>query len=123
GDAGAAALAGIPLLVAGLAMLALARVVVTADRRGFRVVSAWTGIPIMRVPLARIESAGWEDVSPGQWGGWGLRLSGRGLAYVTRSGPGLVVRLRGGRARLVTVADADRGAAVLEGLLAGRRSA
>ncbi|RIJ58412.1 DUF1648 domain-containing protein, partial [Clavibacter phaseoli] len=123
GDAGAAALAGIPLLVAGLAMLALARVVVTADRRGLRVVSAWTGIPIMRVPLARIESAGWEDVSPGQWGGWGLRVSGRGLAYVTRSGPGLVVRLSGGRARLVTVADADRGAAVLEGLLAGRRSA
>jgi hypothetical protein len=123
GDAGAAALAGVPLLVAGLAMLALARVVVTADRRGLRVVSAWTGIPIMRVPLARIESAGWEDVSPGQWGGWGLRVSGRGLAYVTRSGPGLVVRLSGGRARLVTVADADRGAAVLQGLLAGRRAA
>ncbi len=76
----------------------------------------------MRVPLARIESAGWEDVSPGQWGGWGLRVSGRGVAYVTRSGSGLVVRLSGGRARLVTVEDADRGAAVLEALLAGRRT-
>ncbi|RII95737.1 DUF1648 domain-containing protein, partial [Clavibacter michiganensis subsp. insidiosus] len=64
GDAGTAALTGIPLVVAGLAMLALARVDVTVDRRGFRVVSAWTRIPIMRVPLARIESAGWEDVSP-----------------------------------------------------------
>ncbi|CCE76244.1 DUF1648 domain-containing protein [Clavibacter nebraskensis] len=123
GDAGTAALTGIPLVVAGLAMLALGRVEVTVDRRGFRVVSACTRIPIMRVPLARIESAGWEDVSPGQWGGWGLRVSGRGLAYVTRSGRGLVVRLRGGRARLVTVADADRGAAVLEALLAGRRAA
>lgn len=122
-DGGTAALAGIPLVVAGLAVLALARVVVTVDRRGLRVVSAWTRIPIMRVPLARIESAGWEDVSPGQWGGWGLRVSGRGLAYVTRSGPGLVVRLSGGRARLVTVADADRGAAVLEALLAGGRAA
>lgn len=122
-DAGTAALSGIPLAVAGLAMLALARVDVTVDRRGLRVVSSWTRIPIMRVPLARIESAGWEDVSPGQWGGWGLRVSGRGLAYVTRSGPGLVVRLSGGRARLVTVADADRGAAVLAGLLAGRRAA
>ncbi|OUE17895.1 hypothetical protein BFL34_03146 [Clavibacter michiganensis] len=121
GDAGTAALTGIPLVVAGLAMLALGRVVVTVDRRGFRVVSAWTRIPIMRVPLARIASAGWEDVSPGQWGGWGLRLSGRGLAYVTRSGPGLVVRLSGGRARLVTVADADRGAAVLGALLAAHR--
>ncbi|MBF4625745.1 DUF1648 domain-containing protein [Clavibacter sp. VKM Ac-2872] len=121
--AGTAALSGIPLVVAGLAMLALARVDVTVDRRGLRVVSAWTRIPIMRVPLVRIESAGWEDVSPGQWGGWGLRVTGRGVAYVTRSGPGLVVRLSGGRARLVTVADADRGAAVLEGLLAGRRAA
>ncbi|MBE3079300.1 DUF1648 domain-containing protein [Clavibacter michiganensis subsp. michiganensis] len=121
-DAGTAALTGLPLVVVGLAMLALARVDVTVDRRGFRVVSAWTRIPIMRVPLARIESAGWEDVSPGQWDGWGLRVSGRGVAYVTRSGSGLVVRLSGGRARLVTVEDADRGAAVLEALLAGRRT-
>ena len=123
GDPGAAALTGIPLVVAGLAMLALARVDVTVDRRGLRVVSAWTRIPVMRVPLARIESAAWEDVSPGQWGGWGLRFSGRGVAYVTRSGPGLVVRLSGGRARLVTVADADRGASVLEALLRARHAA
>ncbi|MFT2753932.1 DUF1648 domain-containing protein [Clavibacter sp. Sh2088] len=120
--AGTAALSGIPLLVAGLAMLALARVEVTVDRRGLRVTSSWTRIPIMRVPLTRIESAGWEDVSPGQWGGWGLRISGRGVAYVTRSGPGLVVQLHGGRARLVTVADADRGAAVLTALVDGRRA-
>ncbi|WP_317229238.1 DUF1648 domain-containing protein [Clavibacter sp. MX14-G9D] len=122
-DAGTAALAGIPLVAAGLGMLAMARVEVTADRRGLRVTSTWTRLPIMRVPLDRMESAGWEDVSPGQWGGWGLRFSGRGLAYVTRSGPGLVVRLRGGRARLVTVADADRGASVLEALLRARHAA
>jgi hypothetical protein len=122
GDPGTAALSGIPLLVAGLALLALARVEVTVDRRGLRLTSSWTRIPIMRVPLTRIESAGWEDVSPGQWGGWGLRISGRGVAYVTRSGPGLVVRLRGGRARLVTVADADRGAAVLTALVDGHRA-
>jgi hypothetical protein len=121
-DAGTAALMGIPLLVAGVALVALGRVEVTVDRRGLRVTSSWTRIPVMRVPLARIESAGWEDVSPGQWGGWGLRFSGRGMAYVTGSGPGLVVRLRGGRARLVTVADADRGAAVLAALVDGRRA-
>jgi hypothetical protein len=122
-DAGTAALASVPLVLAGLAMLALARVDVTVDARGLRVTSSWTRIPVMRVPLERIESGGWEDVSPGQWGGWGLRLSGRGIAYVTRSGPGLVVRLRGGRARLVTSADAERGAAVLTTLLAGRGAA
>ncbi|MFT2708408.1 DUF1648 domain-containing protein [Clavibacter zhangzhiyongii] len=119
-DAGTAALSSLPLVLAGLAVLALARVDVTVDARGLRVTSSWTRIPVMRVPLDRIESGGWEDVSPGQWGGWGLRLSGRGVAYVTRSGPGLVVRLRGGRARLVTSPDAERGAAVLTTLLAAR---
>ncbi|MFT7712228.1 DUF1648 domain-containing protein [Clavibacter tessellarius] len=122
-DAGTAALSSGALVVSGLAVLVLARVDVTVDARGFRVTSSWTRIPVMRAPLDRIESGGWEDVSPGQWGGWGLRLSGRGVAYVTRSGPGLVVRLRGGRARLVTVADAHQGAAVLGALLAGRDAA
>lgn len=102
----------------GIALLWLARVEVTIDRRGLRVTSAWTRLPVMRVPLERIESCGWEQVSPGQWGGWGYRISGRGIAYVTRSGPGIVVRLRGGGARVVTVADAERGAAALGALLA-----
>lgn len=122
-DAGTAALSSVPLVLAGLAVLALARVDVTVDGRGLRVTSSWTRIPVMRVPLDRIESCGWEDVSPGQWGGWGLRLSGRGVAYVAGSGRGLVVRLRGGRARLVTSADAERGAAVLTTLLAARGAA
>jgi hypothetical protein len=122
-DPGTAALSSVPLVLAGLAVLALARVDVTVDGRGLRVTSSWTRIPVMRVPLERIESAGWEEVSPGQWGGWGLRLSGRGVAYVTRSGPGLVVRLHGGRARLVTSADAERGAAVLTTLLGARGAA
>ncbi|MGN6407849.1 MAG: DUF1648 domain-containing protein, partial [Curtobacterium sp.] len=114
---GAAVFAGAVMLVAGLASLVLARVEVTVDRRGLRVTSTGTRIPIMRVPLERIDSCGWEQVSPGQWGGWGYRISGRGIAYVTRTGPGIVVRLRGGGARVVTVADAERGAAALEVML------
>jgi len=122
-DAGTAALSSVLPVMTGLALLALARVDVTVDARGLRVTSSWTRIPVMRVPLDRIESGGWEDVSPGQWGGWGLRFSGRGVAYVTRSGSGLVVRLRGGGSRLVTVADAHQGAAVLGALLAARDAA
>lgn len=117
-SSGSAVVTGAVVLVAGLAVLVLARVEVTVDRRGLRVTSTGTRIPIMRVPLDRIESCGWEEVSPGQWGGWGYRISGRGIAYVTRSGPGIVVRLRGGGARVVTVADAERGAAALGALLA-----
>lgn len=120
-SAGTAVVTGVLLLVAGFAVLVLARVEVTVDRRGLRLTSSWTRIPIMRVPLSRIESCGWEEVSPGQWGGWGYRISGRGIAYVVRSGPGLVARLRGGGARMVTVADAERGAAALGALLAARR--
>ena len=118
-SAGTAVVTGVLLLVAGIAVLVLARVEVTVDRRGLRLTSTWTRIPIMRVPLSRIESCGWEEVSPGQWGGWGYRISGRGIAYVVRSGPGIVARLRGGGARMVTVADAERGAAALGALLAG----
>ncbi|WJX99884.1 DUF1648 domain-containing protein [Curtobacterium sp. 458] len=116
-SAGSAVVAGAAVVVAGLALLWLARVEVTVDRRGLRVTSAWTRVPVMRVPLDRIDSCGWEQVSPGQWGGWGYRISGRGIAYVSRSGPGIVVRLRGGGARAVTVDDAERGAAALGALL------
>ncbi|WP_439694328.1 DUF1648 domain-containing protein [Curtobacterium sp. SP.BCo] len=119
-DTGVAVVTGVLMLLAGLTVIALARVEVTVDRRGMRLTSTWTRIPLMRVPLERIESCGWEDVSPGQWGGWGYRISGRGVAYVARSGPGIVARLRGGGARAVTVADAERGAAALGALLAAR---
>jgi len=120
---GTAVVSGAAMVVAGLAVLVLARVELTVDRRGMRLTSTWTRIPLMRVPLERIESCGWEDVSPGQWGGWGYRFSGRGVAYVVRSGPGLVARLRGGQARMVTVPDAAGGAAALGALLAQRTPA
>lgn len=122
-DLGTAVASGAVLVVAGLAVLVLARVELTVDRRGMRLTSTWTRIPLMRVPLERIESCGWEDVSPGQWGGCGYRFSGRGVAYVVRSGPGLVARLRGGQARMVTVPDAAGGAAALGALLAHRTPA
>ncbi|WIE73489.1 DUF1648 domain-containing protein [Curtobacterium sp. MCJR17_020] len=122
-DIGTAVASGAVSVVAGLAVLVLARVELTVDRRGMRLTSTWTRIPLMRVPLERIESCGWEDVSPGQWGGWGYRFSGRGVAYVVRSGPGLVARLRGGQARMVTVPDAAGGAAALGALLAHRTPA
>jgi len=115
-----AVVSGLAMVLAGLAVLVVARVELTVDRRGMRLTSTWTRIPLMRVPLDRIESCGWEQVSPGQWGGWGYRISGRGVAYVVRSGPGLVARLRGGQARMVTVPDAAGGAAALGALLAGR---
>lgn len=120
-SAGTAWATGVLMVAAGLSAVVLARVEVTVDRRGLRLTSAWTRIPLMRVPLDRIDSCGWEQVSPGQWGGWGYRVSGRGVAYVARSGPGLVARLRGGSARMVTVADAERGAAALGALLAARQ--
>jgi hypothetical protein len=120
GSVGGAVVSGVLFGLAALSALVLARVECTVDRRGLRLTSTWTRIPLMRVPLDRIDSCGWEQVSPGQWGGWGYRISGRGVAYVVRSGPGLVARLGGGGARMVTVADAERGAAALGALLAAR---
>lgn len=120
GETGGAVTTAVVAVVAGASALLLARVEVTVDRRGLRVVSALTRVPLMRVPLERIDTCGWEQVSPGQWGGWGYRVSGRGVAYVARSGPGLVVETTGGSARLVTVDGADRAAAALGTLLAAR---
>lgn len=122
GSAGSTVVAVLCTVAVGVAVLSLARVEVTVDRRGLRLTSTITRLPLMRVPLDRIRSAGYEDVSPGQWGGWGYRITGRGIAYVARSGPGLLVELDGGGARLVTVPDAERGAAALGALLSTRSS-
>jgi len=117
---GTAVVTGGVSVFVGLTVLVLARVEVTVDRRGLRVTSAVTRLPLMRVPLDQVRSCGWEDVSPGQWGGWGYRFSGRGVAYVSRSGPGLVVETVGGGARLVTVDGAAEAAATLGALLEAR---
>lgn len=105
-------------LLAGLLVLALGRVRLTVDRRGVRLVSALVGVRLLRVRLADVASAETETIDPMSWGGWGLRFSGRGTAYVTGRRPGLVVRRRDGSAVAVTIDDPEGAASVVAALAA-----
>lgn len=111
-------------LLTGIALLLLAFAATTlafhvrVDDTGLHVESA-LGIPRFHVPLVDIASAARVDVNPmGEFGGWGLRLSaGRRFGVVLRTGQAIEVHRRSGRRFVVTVDDAETGAALLEALV------
>jgi len=81
------------------------------------------GIPVMRVPIADIESVVAVGVRPMRdFGGWGIRGAvGRGghwrTGVIVRAGDAIQVTRRGGRQFVVTVDDAATAAAVLKAYL------
>ena len=76
--------------------------------------------PRIRVALDRIEDAWVEDRMPRQVGGWGYRgLPGRATIMI-RGGACLVIRYRSGGTLGLSIDDAERGAALLNGLLGVR---
>lgn len=115
------------LVAASLALVVVMmwRWTVTVDDRGVvaRTVLPW---PTVVVPLDEVESADVTRVDPTRdFGGWGYRL-GRGgrTGIVLRAGEALVVHRSGARRLVVTVDDAQRGAALLNALVErSRRSA
>lgn len=79
------------------------------------------GAPSGHIDLAAIDGAAVVDVSPGDYGGLGLRaLPGR-LGIITRSGPALLVR-HANRQFVATVDDPVGAAALIEGLRVGTAS-
>jgi hypothetical protein len=123
GRVGAAVGVSVVLVVIGFVFLAFATVEVRVSDDGVRIRSGVFHRPVVRIRLADIERAQANDLRPTAWGGWGyrgsVRLFGRG-AWILRSGEGLELALRGGKAFAVTVDHADEGAAVLNGILAHR---
>jgi hypothetical protein len=95
---------------------------VRVDETGLHVDSV-LGIPRFHVPLTDVASAARVEVDPmGEFGGWGLRLStGRRFGVVLRAGEALEVWRRSGKRFVVTVDDAQTGAALLEALVARAR--
>jgi hypothetical protein len=112
--------AAVILLLTAALMYEFGVVRVVVGGHGVRVVAA-LGWPRMTVDLDRIAAARSVDVRPMKWGGWGyrgsLRLAKR-AAWVVRAGDGLQLDLAGGRLFVVTVDDAERAAAVVNGLRA-----
>ncbi|WP_407343151.1 DUF1648 domain-containing protein [Pengzhenrongella phosphoraccumulans] len=109
-------------LVFSLVFVLLARWTVTVDRTGLTV-RPLTGRPRIHVPLAEVLEAEVVSVRPvAEFGGWGIRTGAAGrTGVVLRSGPALQVARTGGRTFVVTVDDAETGAALLNTLAARAR--
>ena len=98
--------------------LLFARVEVSVDRRGLRLVSGLLRMPLKRIPVESVEQAHAEDIRALDWGGWGYRILPGRSALVLRSGPALVLRLTDGRRFAATVDGPETAAALLNGLRA-----
>ncbi|MFC4244333.1 hypothetical protein ACFOYW_13215 [Gryllotalpicola reticulitermitis] len=98
--------------------IALVQVRITIDRRGIRLEPALLHAPLIRIRLENLASVTADTIEPTQWGGWGFRISGAGLAYVARRGPGLIITRRTGSAVAITVDQPEQPAAAANALIA-----
>ncbi|QHC67822.1 hypothetical protein GSU68_15425 [Rathayibacter sp. VKM Ac-2759] len=116
GAVGPAVAMAVLLGASALVTLGFARLRVTADRRGLRVVSRVLGIPLRRIPLADIASASTAQLRPSEWGGWGYRIMPGRSALILGAGPGLVITTANQREFAISLRDPETPAALLEAL-------
>lgn len=91
---------------------------VRVDATGLTVTSA-AGWPRVHVPLSDVAEAARVSVEPmGEFGGWGMRWAAGRFGVVLRRGEGIQVRRRSGKIFVVTVDDAEVGAALLNAFAA-----
>ncbi len=111
-----------PAAVVALALtLAFARLEITVDHRGLRLVAGLLRLPLKRIALVRVARAEVADLRPSEWGGWGYRIAPGRSALVLRGGPALVVTSTDGRRFAATVKDPATPAGLLNGLTAVRQ--
>lgn len=113
----------LPLGIVAIVGALLSEVTVRIDGAGMHTLWGPMGWPRTVVSLGDIESVRAELIEPVQWGGWGYRVSKRGVAVVIRRGPGMVVSRRRRSDYAVTVPRAEEGARVLAALIARARGA
>ncbi|MGW2371894.1 DUF1648 domain-containing protein [Kitasatospora sp. NPDC001683] len=101
-----------------VAALLSSSVRVRVDDEGLHVGFGPFGRPARRLAPAELVSARAEQLTARQAGGWGYRLHRGGSIVFLRRGDCLVVRTRRGRDFAVSVDDAERGAALLNALIA-----
>ena len=111
----------IVLLLVTVLGLAFARIRVSVDRRGLRVVSSLLRVPLKRIPLAEIVSARGEAIRASEWGGWGYRIMPGRSALVLTGSRGLVVKRRNDTVFAVTLPEPELPAALLTTLAARSR--
>lgn len=108
------------MLAVTVLVILMARLQVTVDWRGLRVISALGRIPLKRIPLDNIASVEVAQLRPTEWGGWGYRVMPGRSAIIMGAGPGLIVTTTNGKQFAVTVANPKVPAGLL---LALRRKA
>ncbi|MFE7594020.1 DUF1648 domain-containing protein [Kitasatospora sp. NPDC057512] len=111
----------LPLAVGALAILGCSSVRARVTERGLTVGFGPFGWPARRWSPAELDSARAERRTAAQSGGWGYRINGLGTTVMVRPGVCLVVRTRRGTDFAVSVDDAERGAALLNALIARTR--
>lgn len=124
---------GAPIAVTiGVAVLAVIVTVLAASTSVFHVqvdaagltVRSPLGFPRFRVALSDVRAVAVTDVSPmGEFGGYGIRSAIGAFGIVLRKGPAIDVTRTSGKRFVVTVDDAQRGAALLEALMHRQDSA
>lgn len=108
------------LAVGALAMTLLAVMFLSVRVRVDAAGVHWSllpGFPRGSIAYDAIDDVEAVDAKPGDWGGWGYRISGAGTAILLRGGEGLHVKRRAGADFFVSVDDAARGAALAKGFL------
>jgi hypothetical protein len=78
------------------------------------------GWPARRIPLSKVESAWSERRQPGEVGGWGFRGLPGSATIMLRGGECLVLRYRSGGQLTISIDDAERGASLINALIAER---
>lgn len=103
-------------LPVGALVLALLRFRVVVDESGLRVFTM--GMCALGYDVDELEAATVTDIAPFRdFGGWGLRVKGRGnYGVVTETGPALVVTVATGQRLTVTTARAEEMAGALNTL-------
>jgi hypothetical protein len=116
--------ASVAILIGGLALLLTVLAATTTvfhvrvDAAGLTVVAP-VGFPRFRVALSDVRDVTVAEVSPmGEFGGYGIRSAVGAFGVVLRRGPAISVTRTSGKRFVVTVDDAERGAALLQALVA-----
>lgn len=107
-----------PCAVIGLVFGAFSSVRVRITGRGLAIGFGPTGWPVRHIAIDRIESAWSEQRRPAEVGGWGVRGLPGGSTIMIRGGETLVIRYQTGGELGVSADDAERGAALLNALVA-----
>lgn len=104
----------------GLACLAFSSARVHIDERGVRIALGPLRWPVRTVKLEQVTSARSESRSAWEVGGWGYRMRPGTTAIMLRSGECLVLQLVSDREFVISVDHPERGAELLNALLAER---